>query len=162
MTQNTASSRALAALFLVCTFSALASPEEPRKKVGTKNQIKKILSQNQAAIKKTIKGQKFNFSGETYLLPSSSNPITKVQNLRTGEMGELTGDIVVTLQSGVDIPDFVKTSPWNIRSVAPQIQTVFLMSRNLNNPLIDLEQLKKDPRVKTAEIEVIEHQLKAK
>jgi len=162
MTQNTISLRALAALILLGSFSAFASTDESLKKVATKNQIKKILQQNQSSINKAVKGDKFYFSGETYLLPQSPTPGTKVRNIRTGKVGEISGDIVVTLQEGVDAQDFIKNSSWRIRSAAPQIQTIFLLIQNFNNPLAELETLKKDPRVKTAEIEVIEHRLKTK
>ncbi len=157
--------RALGPILILLYFSSFVvkanEPIIPQKTI-LKSQIKTQLKQNQLAIKTNRTQRSFQFSGETYQLQTDLKTGLKAQNLRTGKMGELSGQIVITLQPEVDIDDFIRSSRIKIKSSAPQIQTVFIISQNSKNPILEVQEFKKDPRVKTVELEVIEHKLKIK
>lgn len=88
-------------------------------------------------------------------------PLKVAENFQTGRLGVVTGTMVVTLVPSTNIENFVKDSKWEIGSLAPQIHTLFLKVITEEDPLLQIEEIKKDRRVKSAELEVIENLARA-
>lgn len=84
-------------------------------------------------------------------------PLKVAENFHTGRLGVVTGTIVITLVPSTNIENFVKDSKWEIGSLAPQIHTVFLKVITQEDPLLQVKEIKKDLRVKSAELEIIEN-----
>lgn len=103
----------------------------------------------------------FKFANRTYKLRRDSKGL-RAQNLKNRTFGIITGTIVVTLKNSGDFESFTKTTHWKIKSSASQINTVFVEVNNLREPLIEVETIQNDPRVISAELEVIERKLKIK